>query len=471
MDRKRVTEGAPPNDTRARRAGRLGTTALTAILLAEGYGSLSVEILALRRMVPWAGSTIMVTAVLLTVYLAGLAAGYATGGRRARRGGALEKALARRLAAAAVLAGIWLGEAGPTVVFLLPGPTLFHVWVYAVAGIGPIAWLLAESVLLAHGCAREREPSERAGGVFAVSTAGNVAGALTTTFVLMATLGTASAVLAVCGSLLAAALTASRREVGVGAAAAAFLLPGHSLWIEATVYTRRNAYADYRIETVDNARILHINRQAASRDDTAGTGWPYLELIEDALCERQETQVLVLGAAGRTLGRGRDCGLQPVFVDIDREQEEISEGLLAGPAPGPLQTSDARTYLRTNTRPWDAIVADAYTHANSVPSHLVTREFFQAARGALRPGGTLYVNQITYPGNEIYQARFDRTLRAVFAGCRSRSIVTRGPDPDWHAVDTTPMNRVYRCPRRSDDGDTTIYTDARPRADLDRAVR
>ena len=46
--------------------------ALGAILLAEGWASLGTEILALRRMVPWAGSSVDVTSVLLAVYLAAL---------------------------------------------------------------------------------------------------------------------------------------------------------------------------------------------------------------------------------------------------------------------------------------------------------------------------------------------------------------------------------------------------------------
>ena len=443
---------------------------LAAILLAEGYASLATEILALRRMVPWAGSTVTVTTVLLTIYLAALAGGYAHGGRRARAGGDLRKALGTRLAAAAVLAAIWLCEAGPLVVFSLPGPTLLHVWAYSLIGIGPIAWLLGESVLLAHGCAKVDDPSVRAGSVFSISTAGNVAGAMTTTFVLMATLGTASAAMAVCGALLGAAWAAAPKALTPAAAAAAILLPFHGLWVEATVYTRRNAYADYQIETHEEGRMLVMNRQPSSRDDVAGRGWAYVELLEDTLCARDEQEVLVLGAAGRTIGRGRSCGLEPVFVDIDREQAGIGDWMLAGEAPGPLVAADARAFLRRDGRRWDAIVADAYTHGNSVPEHLVTTEFFTAARAALRPAGTLYVNLITFPGNERFEERFERTLRSVFASCREETVADRY-EPGWLGVDQRGANRVYACRRGQRDGDRAIYSDARPRADLDRATR
>ena len=81
----------------------LPAVAVGAILLAEGYASLATEILALRRMVPFVGSAVSVTALLLAVYLAALVGGYRRGGRLARSGDPRPR-LAFRLAAAAALA-------------------------------------------------------------------------------------------------------------------------------------------------------------------------------------------------------------------------------------------------------------------------------------------------------------------------------------------------------------------------------
>ena len=101
----------------------LPPVALGAILLAEGYGSLATEILALRRMVPWAGSAVSVTAVLLAVYLAALAGGYRRGGRLARLGDPRPR-LAVRLSVAGALAAFWLSEFGTLAAFGLPVPEL-----------------------------------------------------------------------------------------------------------------------------------------------------------------------------------------------------------------------------------------------------------------------------------------------------------------------------------------------------------
>ena len=446
--------------------------ALGAVLLAEGYASLGAEILALRRIAPWAGTSVDVTTVLLAAYLAALAGGYRRGGRLARDGDPRPR-LAFRLALAAALAAFWLSEPGLLLAFGLPLPPLLQVALYAIAGIAPVGWLLAECVLLAHACAPRDERSATAGRVFSLSTAGNVAGALVTTFVLLRFLGTAAAALVLCAGLLAAAVLACRRiallPVACGGAAALLAI---DLGTEATVYVERNAYADYRIaEVPGGGRILEVNQQPASRHDVLGNGLAYAELLEATLCGAGERRVLVLGAAGMTIGQGAPCPLQPVFVDIDPDQERIAAEFLAVPpgAAGTFRARDARAFLRDDPGDWDAIVVDAYSDRLSMPTHLLTVEFYRLARSRLAPGGSLYVNHVAYPGQTLFLTRAERTLRSVFAGCAAREAGL-APGTGWHAAAATPRNLLFRCPRSSLDGDRAVYTDALPRADLDRGL-
>ena len=115
----------------------LPPVALGLILLAEGYASLATEILALRRMVPWAGSAVSVTAVLLAVYLAALAGGHRRGGLLAREGDPRPQLVAW-LSAAATLAAFWLSEIGVLTAFGLPVPPMGQVVAYSVVGIAPV---------------------------------------------------------------------------------------------------------------------------------------------------------------------------------------------------------------------------------------------------------------------------------------------------------------------------------------------
>ena len=248
MDRGTKPNGLPP----------LPAAAVGAILLAEGYASLAAEILGLRRMVPFAGSAVSVTAVLLAVYMAALAGGYRRGGRLARCGDPRPR-LAVRLAAASAWSAFWLSGAGTLLAFGLPVPEMAQVAVYSVTGIAPIGWLLAECVLLAHACAPAGDSSRTAGGVFALSTIGNVAGSLLTTFVLLRFLGTAAATIVLAAALCMAAVATHRRSVPAAALLAVAIFPGLDLWDEAAHYVERNAYADYRIVELEDgleARVL-----------------------------------------------------------------------------------------------------------------------------------------------------------------------------------------------------------------------
>ena len=444
---------------------------LGSILLAEGWASLGTEILALRRMAPWAGSSVDVTTVLIAVYLAALAGGYRRGGRLAASGDPRPR-LALRLAAASAWAAFWLADPGVGLVFSLPLPSLVQAAVYSIVGIAPVGWLLAECVLLAHACAPPRDPSETAGGVFALSTIGNVAGALGAAFLLLPTLGMAAAVLAVVAAPAAAALLASRRDVPVLALLIACCWPAADLWVEATDYVTRNAYADYRFVEYDGGRVLMINEQLASRHDPEGRGWEYAELLERTLCGAGETRTLVLGAAGMTIGRGAPCDLDLTFVDVDPAQQSISADFLGVPqgSAGKFAGRDARAFLRDDPGGWQAIVVDVFTNPYSTPQHLLTAEFYRLARSKLAGGGSLYVNHTAYPGEELFLTRVERTLRSVFADCSARAT-DYDSGTGWHAESSQERNLLFRCPKSELDSDRAIYSDAVPRADLDRSLR
>ena len=439
---------------------KLSSAALGAILVAEGYASLATEILALRRMVPWAGSAVSVTAVLLAVYLAALAGGYRRGGLLARRGDPRSR-LAARLSGAGALAAFWLSDIGTLAAFGLPVPPLAQVAAYSILGIAPV------------GCAPPREPSETAGGIFALSTAGNVFGALLTTFVLLRFLGTAAAAIVLVASLFLAAAIAGLRGIPVAAAAAMAIFPALDLWIEATQYVERNAYADYRIvELPDGGRMLDVSGQGASRHDAEARGWDYAERIERTLCEAGETRVLVLGAAGMTLGKGAPCALDVTFVDIDPAQERIAElflGTQRGKA-GTFRAADARAFLRGAAGGWEAIVVDTYSNSRTLPQHLLTAEFYRLVRSRLADGGSLYVNHLTWPHDALFRTRAERTVRSVFADCSAWPVgIEQGRG--WHEALAGSGNLLFRCRKSGLDGDRAIYSDAVPRVDLDRALR
>lgn len=487
----------PPSPRAEISCKRLGSGALGAILLAEGYSSLSVEILGLRRLVPYVGSTVLVTSIVLAAYLAALAIGYERGGKLAAAGGNLRGMLGARLGIAACLAAFWLSDFGialvfdgPRIILDEPGwefPELLSTVLYSVLGIAPIGWLLAESILLAYGCAKPKNPSERAGNVFALSTVGNVAGSLLTAFVILSFFGTSAAmiIIVVC-LLIAAAIAVPKVPVFITGVSVTFILVFVSVILYGQLdydkeFSHRNVYGDYKViegslvegpeeSTADPSRTLSMNGLTMSRDDPEGRGFDYVELIEDDICAAESKTVLVLGAAGRTLGRGRDCSADITFVDIDSYQYEIADEFLYGDPPGGLTIKDGRVFLQTTDKHWDFIVSDVFSHRGDAPTHMLSHEFFTIARERLNDDGVFFVNIIILNDEMRFRTRIDRTIRSVFAYCDAR------PGPleyrsSWMAKVESNSTFIYRCPRSSLDGDRTIYTDDLGRADFDLGVR
>ena len=302
----------------------IGPRAATALLLVEGYCALAVEMIALRALVPVAGQSVAVTSLVVTAFLAALALGYRAGG--GFEGDARER-VARNLAGAAAWSAFWLSRFGVALAFEATGgiPPLAQVAVYAVAGVGPVAYLLAQAVVLLVGSAGPDTAPGKAGAAFAASTLGNVAGGLATALVVMQHVGVAGAVALVSGLLVLAALTAWARP-GVRLWAASVVVAGvagANLVVERSAYVATTAHADYAIEAdAHGVRTLRVNGQNASREDGAGTGHPYIEWIEDRVYAKppagRPAWVLVIGAGGFTFGRGRPRhAAEIVFVDVD----------------------------------------------------------------------------------------------------------------------------------------------------------
>ena len=443
----------------------IGPRAATVLLLVEGYCSLAMEMIALRVLVPVAGQSVGVTSVVVTAFLAALALGYRCGGRFP---GDVREKVGWNLAAAAVWSAFWLSRLGVALAFDATAwlPPLWQVALYAVVSVGPAAYLLAEVVVLLVGSGGRDTAPAKAGGAFSASTLGNVAGGLLTALVVMQHLGVAAALALVSGLLLLSALGAWGRldwrlwAPGVAAAA----LAGGNLAAERGGHVLATAHADYAVEAdADGARHLRVNGQNASREDGLGVGHPYIEWIEDRVYERvpgaRRLRVLVVGAGGFTFGRGRPArAADIVYVDVDDRLGEVAGAFLgAPPRSGTYVAMDGRAYLVRHEAAFDAIVLDAYADRTTVPAHLVTREFFALARSRLTEGGALYMNLIAPPVPERLATRIERTLRAVFASCRTH---VAGDASRWH-------NLVFACARSGFDGDAAVYSDGGPRGETD----
>ena len=174
----------------------------------------------------------------------------------------------------------------------------------------------------------------------------------------------------------------------------------------------------------------------------------------------RERDILVLGAGGFTLSH-REPLNRYTYVDIDPKIRDIAERhFLRDAVRGEFIADDARRFVATTERRFDALVVDVYSSHTAIPSHLVTLEFWAGTRKALKPDGVLLANLILDGKLETPYARnLLNTIERVFGRCAVDVLQKGKPLANVEVV----------CFASSRPGSGLVYSDETNRADVDRA--
>jgi predicted membrane-bound spermidine synthase len=443
----------------------MSRTLLYAIVFIEGFCSLGAEVIALRRLVPHIGSSIVVTAPTIGFFLLALALGYASGAKVA---GNYIAIVARNFLIAAALVGIGLAGISVDWMFAHLQPVLIAYLVFIGGVLCPLAWLLGQTVPILTNLMKAERTGEASGMALYWSTLGSFLGSVSLSLLVMQWLGVSAAVFAcalglVIGTLL---LAPQNKKIGAFALLTATLAAGINYQ---HVVTADTAYAEYLIGDVElagqnNPRAFWVNKSTASLiDDSQPPNYTrYIKHLRQILLDDlgfKDKDILVLGAGGFTLSHQEPLN-RYTYVDIDPAIKEIAEKhFLRQPARGKFIADDARRYIATTERRFDAVVVDVYSSHTSIPSHLVTREFWAGTRRALKPEGVLIANLILDGKLETPYARnLLATIDSVFGRC---AIDVLHKAKNLANVEVT-------CFASSQPAPTGIYVDEKNRADLDR---
>lgn len=436
---------------------------LFAIIFIEGYCSLGAEVIALRRLIPHVGSSIVVTAPTIGAFLLALALGYHAGSRVAA---GYRAVVARNFLIAAALTGAGLSAAGVDAIFA-GAPAVFAYLIFVGGVLCPIAWLLGQTVPILTNLMRAERSGEAAGQALFWSTLGSFLGAVTLSLGMMQAFGVWSAVLL--GALILAAGAALVRRPTASRAALIAAVAALALAVNLGDRGRADtAYADYAVEEVARAglqapRAFFVNKQTASLLDasTPPRYAHYVERLRRILLDElgfRDRDILVLGAGGFTLSHGEPDN-RYTYVDVDPAIRAIAErDFLGAPARGAFVAADARRYVAETGQRHDAVVVDVYSAHTSIPGHLVTREFWRDTRRALKPDGVLLANLIL---DGRLASPYARNLLATIESAYGRCAVEA-----LHKGD--PLgNVIVVCFAGTEAVPPTIYVDERNRADLD----
>ena len=438
---------------------------LFTIVFIEGYCSLGAEIIALRRLIPHVGSSIVVTAPTIGLFLLALALGYYSGSRVAAN---YRSVVARNFLISAALMGAGLAGGSVNAIFAGSSAAMAYL-VFIGAILCPLAWLLGQTVPILTNLMRAQRSGEAAGRALYWSTLGSFLGSVTLSLVVMQLFGVWAAVLLGALMLVAgAALVQRPSPLTTG-----LLVAVTALSVTANFGDRQRAdtaYADYAVESVLREGMLSprafvVNNQHASVIDSSEPPQyaRYVQHLRRILLEDlrfSDRDILVLGAGGFSLSH-REPLNRYTYVDIDPAIRAIAEQyFLREAASGDFIATDARRFVVDTTRRFDAIVVDVYSSRTSIPGHLVTREFWLDTRHALKPGGVMLANLIL-DGRlaSPYARNLLATIESAYGRCAVEVLFKSAPV----------SNVIVTCFTGGESEATRVYVDERNLADIDSA--
>jgi spermidine synthase len=393
----------------------------------SGFCALGAEVIWTRLLSMLFLGTVYVFSIILAVFLLGLAIGGALASQRkldpAAALGWCQILVAGAIAWGAVCVNVILPKWSAHLLTITdPWKTFSTDLLYAAVAILPAAILWGASFPLA--CAAARRGGNAAattGGVYAVNTAGAIAGALIVSLLLVPGIGSQQSQRLLVVLAAVAALVISRKKVAIGLAVASLALVAVVPAVPAEVI----AYGRYVTQQAGLSQVLWMKEGRNS--SVAYTKWPngtvyinvngHVEATSEDYDMKLQRMVghlpaLVHGNAKSVLGIGFGagvsagtftryptvehitvCEIEPLIPpNSTRFFASQNYSVFKDPRTR-IVSDDARHYLMTTRDKYDIIASDPLDVFIKGTAALYTAEYFEAVKRRLNPGGyfSLYV--------------------------------------------------------------------------------
>lgn len=394
----------------------------------SGFANLAVEIIAPRMLASFFGATTISWAIIISITLLGISAGYFIGGQLSN-----QKASMQIIPKILIINAIWLttvsfliwellnkiGSFGVEMLFIVSIVTFF-IPSMLFGMITP----LAIKLLLQD----DSQSVVTVGNVYAISTIGSVSGALAAAFYLIPWVGLSSSLRGI--SLLLVAFSfyfIQRKSIAVACFALCIITPNAAQeWASPLKLLTQTEgyYQTIRVYTDEKNFIrFHLGPTFESEVDikTGEPGFDYARTMVDLVQKPEGSQILIIGGAGHSQARTLEGkGANITEVEIDPIVIEVSNQYF-GPINGEVVIQDGRAYVETaGPDLFDYVLIDAFSGPASIPPQLTTLEFFSRISRVLKPNGVLIYNSIGKPsgfGSQSFMA-MSATLSEVFSDVR-----------------------------------------------------
>jgi predicted membrane-bound spermidine synthase len=397
----------------------------------SGAVIMALELVGLRLLAPRFGASTYVWGGLLGTIMAAMAVGYLLGGALADRRPRPIWVFGLLLASAAwVLGDLLLVDAMLDASERL-GPTLGPVLATTLLLGPPMLVLGSISPFVVRLEGRLPSLGVTAGRVFALSTAGSLAGTFATAFWLIPSYGSRATLQILVTVLIVPAIAGGVSVASVGAGLlgalqllALPLLGGARAPAAGIVFAGESPYNTVYVEDLGGNRLLRLNHRKAGFHSIRPTGGLLTGIYYDALylapLMTSGRSVLILGMGGGTTVRGyREFypGARLTAVEIDPLVVRVAREYM-GVDDGPdleIHVADARPFLAAGTGRFDVVEIDVFAGGPYAPFYCLTSEFFQAVRGRLAPTGVVALNVYAPRGDGELSEAVAATMASVFA--------------------------------------------------------
>jgi spermidine synthase len=409
---------------------------LRVVVFGAGAVLMGLEIVGSRVLAPYFGSSVYVWGSLISIFLAALSLGYYLGGRAADRwpragvlAGTISAAglliLVLPVVSGPVLEAFSAWDLGPRISPLLASIALFVLPSLLMGATSPFAIKLAATDLATVG--------NTAGLLYAISTAGSIAGTLLTAFVLIPAMGVRAILYTLGFSLLAfagmlavkAAYTRRvlRQVATVSLILAVLTVPAVAQTdAQRIIFEKDTVYHHIRVYEDNVWRLLRFDRSLQGGmllKNPLESPHRYPDYVQVAwLFGADIKRVLVVGLGAGSISKRilndypqavvDSVEIDPVVVDVARRFFQVTEDRRHA-----IIAQDGRQFIRRAEGKYDLIVMDAY-NAEGIPFHLATREFLQLTKSKLAPGGIVAAHIVGFL--EGPQSKLFRALYKTYAG-------------------------------------------------------
>lgn len=161
-------------------------------------------------------------------------------------------------------------------------------------------------------------------------------------------------------------------------------------------YNTNNQPKTYRELLVNN-----ITQTMMDKDNPNKSYWDYVDILSNNINHyKNGNNVLLLGLGGGTLYKKlKENNLTVDVVEIDERIADVAKQYFNIDENLNVIVDDARHYINTTPKKYDIIIYDLF-HAETPPTHLMTKEAFTEIKNKLTDNGLLIINFYGYINNE-----------------------------------------------------------------------